>query len=85
MEGRRSAGRCVATAARNKRLSRCVRWVTVAKFSHADTVGLNRLRLIALVSSTRLTPATYRLGSMLDASNGDPHAFITQLTVKPSA
>jgi hypothetical protein len=85
VEGRHSAGRCVATTTRNKHLSRCVRWVTVAKFTHTDRVGLNRLRLIALVSPTRLTPATYRLGSVLDASNGDPHAFITQLTIKPSA
>jgi hypothetical protein len=83
--GRRGGGRCVGVTARNEHLATCVRWVTVATFTHADTVGVNRLRLVTLVSPTRLIPGTYRLRSVLDDSSGNPHVFITQLKIERSA
>jgi len=80
--GRSSGGRCVSVTARNKRLASCVRWVTVAQFTHADTVGVNRLKLVKMVPATRLSPGTYRLRSVLDDSNGDPSVFVTELLIK---
>ncbi len=83
--GRRNDGRCVGVTTRNERLASCVRWVIVAKFVHADTVGVNRLRLVKMVSRTRLRPGTYRLRSMLDDSEGAPSMFLTQLNIKRPA
>jgi hypothetical protein len=79
--GARSHGRCVALSAHNRHAARCLRWVTVATFSHRDSVGANRVRLTSMVAARRLTPGTYRLQSVLWDARGARYAFTATLRI----
>ena len=79
--GRRSHGRCVAVTSRNRRASSCVRWVTVARFTHHDRLGSNRLRLTSMVAPRKLTPGTYRVQSVLRDAHGGRHTFAETLRI----
>ena len=57
------------------------RWVTVATFSHHDSVGANRVRLTSVVAARRLTPGTYRLQSVLWDARGARYAFTATLRI----
>jgi iron transport multicopper oxidase len=79
--GRRSGGRCVPATGRNSHLATCTRWVTVKVFTHADTLGVDKIWLVDLMPGNRLVRGTYRLRSALDDSNGHPRSFITRFKI----
>ncbi|MFZ1997356.1 MAG: choice-of-anchor D domain-containing protein, partial [Solirubrobacteraceae bacterium] len=79
--GARSHGRCVAPSPGHRHAARCLRWVTVATFSHHDRVGANHLRLTAMVAARRLTPGTYRLQSVLWDARGARYGFTATLRI----
>lgn len=81
--GRRRHGGCVAVTARNRRTAHCLRWVTVARFTHRDRIGATTLRLTSMVAARRLTPGTYRVQSVLFDARGARHVFSVTLRVLP--
>lgn len=79
--GRRGAHGCVAATARNRSLPACTRYVVVARFTHHDKAGVNKLRLTAYVPARKLVPGTYRLQSSLPAPAGDGRTVNTSLRI----
>lgn len=79
--GRRAGARCVPTTARNRRGRPCLRFVTIAPFTHRDRTGATRLRLVALVATKDLVPGSYRLRSVLYDIRGVAHVFIATLRI----
>lgn len=59
--GRKSGGRCVRPTRANRRRRRCTRWVTVGRFTHADSAGPNSLRFTGRIAGRKLAPGSYRL------------------------
>jgi HYDIN/CFA65/VesB family protein len=81
LTGGRSHGRCVALTGHHSHAARCTRWVTVATFTHHDSVGSIRLALTSLAPARKLTPGTYRIESVLLDVTGKRHAFTATLRV----
>ncbi len=81
LTGRRSHGRCAALTGHDSHDARCTRWVTVASFTHHDSVGSVRLALTTLAPARKLTPGTYRIQSVLLDAAGRRHAFTATLRV----
>jgi hypothetical protein len=82
--GRRGSHGCVRRTAHNEHAGRCTLLVIVATFTHFDHVGRNQVRVTARVPASRLTPATYRLRSVLADARGAEHAFAAVLSVRPA-
>ncbi len=82
--GRRGAHGCVPETARNRHAARCKRFPRVAVFTHRDSVGANRLRLVSMVTARRLTPRIYRLRSVLYDPRGIGHVFYALFRIKPA-
>jgi hypothetical protein len=55
--------------------------VVVARFTHRDHVGTNRLRLTAFVAARKLPAAIYRLQSVLLDSGGVTHTLYSALRI----
>jgi Bacterial Ig domain len=67
------ARRCIAPA-KHRRSRKCVRFVSVGAFTHADHAGSNRFAFSGVVRGRRLTPGSYRLSAtpMLGRLRGRP-------------
>jgi hypothetical protein len=59
--GRSVDGNCVARTRADRRHRRCVYYVTVARFTHTDQAGRNKLMLHDYVDLAHLAPARYRV------------------------
>jgi len=79
--GRRSGRGCVAVSARNRSNARCTLYVVVARFTHRDRVGSNKLRLGAYVTLRKLQAGRYRLQSTLLDTAGNEHTFNAALRI----
>ena len=59
--GRREGGACVRPSAHNRDRRSCIRYVTVATFSHSDTAGVNHFAITVFVRPQELAGGVYRL------------------------
>lgn len=82
--GRRSRGRCVAADDHNRHAARCTRWVTVARHTHRDRVGANRISLASVAAPRLLKPGNYRVESVLLDARGVRHVFVATLRILAS-
>ena len=61
VRGRKVGGKCRRETRRNRKRSRCTRYVRAGSFAHAAQAGANRKRFSGRIGRARLRPARYRV------------------------
>jgi N-acetylneuraminic acid mutarotase len=75
--GRRAHGRCARPTRGNRRKARCTRWVSIGRFTHADTAGPNSIHFTGRVNGHKLSPRSYRLSITARVGRGRASAAST--------
>jgi len=80
--GRLVGGSCVRVTKRNHSHQHCTRLVTIGRFSHADSPGVNRFHFTGRVGARKLAPNRYLLVAVARNSGGAGPAVTVSFAVK---
>jgi hypothetical protein len=70
--GRKVGGKCRRETRRNRKRSRCTRYVRAGSFAQAARAGANRKRFSGRIGRARLRPARYRVTLTATDTSGNP-------------